>query len=142
MLSKQMATKYAHDLYELAQDKNFLNEAQFLLQLVEKHREAALPAILREYVELAKENKSNLLMADVTTALPLTASQEQALAEKLAAMTCRTIKIRQHVDSSILGGIVVRVGDKLLDGSVLHQLSVLQAELLKTPLVKVGVTAE
>jgi len=142
MLSKHMATKYAHDLYELAQDKNFLNEANFLLQLVEKHREAALPAILREYVELAKEDKRNLLMADVTTALPLTAGQEQALAEKLAAMTGRTIKIRQHVDSSILGGIVVRVGDKLLDGSVSHQLSVLQADLLKTPLMKVGVTAE
>ncbi len=142
MLSKQMATRYAHDLYELAQDKNFLIEANFLLQLAEKHRDASLPAILREYVELAKEDKRNLLMADVTTALPLTEGQEQALAEKLAAMTGRTIKIRQHVDSSILGGIVVRVGDKLLDGSVSNQLAVLQADLLKTPLMKVGVTAE
>jgi F-type H+-transporting ATPase subunit delta len=142
MLSKHMATRYAHDLYELAQDRNFLNEANFLLQLAEKHRDASLPAILREYVELAKEDKRNLLMADVTTALPLTEIQEQALAEKLAAMTGRTIKIRQHVDSSILGGIVVRVGDKLLDGSVSHQLAVLQADLLKTPLMKVGVTAE
>ena len=135
-----MATKYAQDLYELASDKNLLAEANFLLQLAEKHRDADLPAILREYVELAKENKSNLIMADVTTALPLTAGQEQALAEKLAAMTGKTIKIRQHVDSEILGGIVVRVGDKLLDGSLSHQLSVLQADLLKTPLVKVGVT--
>ena len=140
MLSKHMATKYAHDLNELASDKNLLAEANFLLQLAEKHRDADLPAILREYVELAKENKSNLIMADVTTALPLTAGQEQALAEKLAAMTGKTIKIRQHVDSEILGGIVVRVGDKLLDGSLSHQLSVLQADLLKTPLVKVGVT--
>ena len=140
MLSKHMATKYAHDLYELASDKNLLAEANFLLQLAEKHRDADLPAILREYVELAKENKSNLIMADVTTALPLTAGQEQALADKLAAMTGKTIKIRQHVDSEILGGIVVRVGDKLLDGSLSHQLSVLQADLLKTPLVKVGVT--
>ena len=140
MLSKPMATKLAHDLYELAGDKNFLAEAKFLLELAEKHREGALPAILREYVELAKEDKRNLLMADVTTALPLTASQEQALAEKLAAMTGKTIKIRQHVDSESLGGIVVRVGDKLLDGSLSHQLSVLQADLLKTPLKKVGVT--
>ena len=140
MLSKHMATKYAQDLYELASDKNLLAEANFLLQLAEKHRDADLPAILREYVELAKENKSNLIMADVTTALPLTAGQEQALAEKLAAMTGKTIKIRQHVDSEILGGIVVRVGDKLLDGSLSHQLSALQADLLKTPLKKVGVT--
>lgn len=140
MLSKQMATQYAHDLYELANDKTLLAEAKFLLQLAEKHREADLPAILREYVELAKEDKRNLMMADVTTALPLTDSQEQALAEKLAAMTGKTIKIRQHVDSGILGGIVVRVGDKLLDGSLSHQLSVLQAGLLKTPLMKVGVT--
>ncbi|NMC32272.1 MAG: ATP synthase F1 subunit delta [Veillonellaceae bacterium] len=140
MLSKPMATKLAHDLYELAGDKNFLAEAKFLLELAEKHREGALPAILREYVELAQEDKRNLMMADVTTALPLTVSQEQALAEKLAAMTGRTIKIRQHVDSGILGGIVVRVGDKLLDGSLSHQLSVLQADLLKTPLKKVGVT--
>lgn len=140
MLSKQTATKLAYDLYELAGDKNFLAEAKFLLELAEKHREGALPAILREYVELAQEDKRNLMMADVTTAMPLTASQEQALAEKLAAMTGRTIKIRQHVDSGILGGIVVRVGDKLLDGSLSHQLSVLQADLLKTPLKKVGVT--
>ena len=140
MLSKQTATKLAHDLYELAGDKNFLAEAKFLLELAEKHREGALPAILREYVELAQEDKRNLMMADVTTAMPLSASQEQALAEKLAAMTGRTIKIRQHVDSGILGGIVVRVGDKLLDGSLSHQLSVLQADLLKTPLKKVGVT--
>lgn len=142
MLSKHMATKYAQDLYEMATDKNFLAEATFLLQLAEKHREADLPAILREYVELAKEDKRNLMMADVTTALPLTADQEQALADKLAAMTGKTIKIRQHVDSKILGGIVVRVGDKLLDGSLSHQLSVLQADMLKTPLMKVGVTAE
>ena len=140
MLSKHMATKYAHDLFEMASEKDLLDEANFLLQLVEKHREAALPAILREYVELAKEKKSNLIMADVTTALPLSESQEQALAAKLAAMTGKTIKIRQHVDSEILGGIVVRVGDKLLDGSLSHQLSVLQADLLKTPLKKVGVT--
>jgi len=140
MLSKHMATKYAQDLYEMATDKNFLAEANFLLQLAEKHREADLPAVLREYVELAKEDKRNLMMADVTTALPLTAGQEQALADKLAAMTGKTIKIRQHVDSGILGGIVVRVGDKLLDGSLSHQLSVLQTDLLKTPLVKVGVT--
>ena len=140
MLSKPMATKLAHDLYELAGDKNFLAEAKFLLELAEKHREGALPAILREYVELAQEDKRNLLMADVTTAMPLIPGQEQALAEKLAAMTGRTIKIRQHVDSGILGGIVVRVGDKLLDGSLSHQLSVLQADLLKTPLKKVGVT--
>ena len=140
MLSKHMATKYAHDLFEMASEKDLLDEANFLLQLVEKHREAALPAILREYVELAKEKKSNLIMADVTTALPLSESQEQALAAKLAAMTGKTIKIRQHVDSEILGGIVVRVGDKLLDGSLSHQLSALQADLLKTPLKKVGVT--
>ena len=69
MLSKPMATKLAHDLYELAGDKNFLAEAKFLLELAEKHREGALPAILREYVELAKEDKRNLLMADVTTAM-------------------------------------------------------------------------
>ena len=46
MLSKPMATKLAHDLYELAGDKNFLAEAKFLLELAEKHREGALPAIL------------------------------------------------------------------------------------------------
>ena len=140
MLSKHMATKYAHELFELSSDKNFLAEANFLLKLAEKHRDASLPAILREYVDLAKEHKSNLILADVTTALPLTAEQEQALTEKLAAMTGRSVKVRQHIDSSILGGIVVRVGDKLLDGSALHQLSVLQADLLKIPLKKAGVT--
>lgn len=140
MLSKHMAMKYAHNLFEMNEDGDFLEEAKFLLTLAEQHREAALPAILHEYIELAKEKKRNLILADVTTALPLTAAQEQALADKLAALTGKTVKIRQNVDASILGGIVVRVGDKLIDGSVSRQLCVLQAELMKVPLMKVGGT--
>lgn len=111
----------------------------FLLLLVDKHREAALPAILREYTSLANEIR-NIVIADVTTALPLAAKQEQALAAKLSAITGKTVRVQQHVDTRLLGGVVVKIGDKLIDGSVARQLTMLKAALTKIPLTKIGVT--
>lgn len=118
-----------------------LNETvkNFLFLLIDKHREAALPAILHEYVLQANE-KRNIVVAEVTTALQLSAAQEQALADKLSTVTGKTVKINQHVDTSIMGGVIVKVGDKLIDGSVARQLCMLQAALTKIPLIKIGVT--
>ena len=109
----------------------------FLLLLVDKRREAALPAILREYTTLANAAR-NIVVAAVTTVLPLSADQEQALSAKLSDITGKKVQIKQQVDARIIGGVVVKIGDKLIDGSVAHQLCMLQAALTKIPLTKIG----
>jgi F-type H+-transporting ATPase subunit delta len=111
----------------------------FLLLLVDKRRESALPAIIGAYTNLANEAR-NIAEADVITAMPLSQEQQVALAAKLSAVTKKNIVLKTRIDGRILGGIVVKIGDKLIDGSVARQLETMKAALLKTEVTKIGVT--
>ena len=102
----------------------------FLMLLVDKRRETALPAITKEYVRLANE-KRNIAEAEVTTAMPLTAEQESALKAKLSAVTGKNIILKPQVDQDIVGGVIVRIGNKLIDGSVTGRVQALRTALLK-----------
>lgn len=102
----------------------------FLMLLVDKRRETALPAITREYVRLANE-KRNIAEAEVITAVPLTEEQQKALQAKLSAVTCKNIVLKPQIDQSIIGGVVVKIGGKLIDGSVTGRVQALRTALLK-----------
>lgn len=111
----------------------------FLLLLVDKRRETALPAIIKEYRALANEAR-NIAEAEVTTAMPLAEGEKTALAAKLSAATGKNVILKTHVDERIVGGVVVKIGSKLIDGSVVRQLEALKAALLKSEVSKIGVT--
>lgn len=111
----------------------------FLLLLIDKRRETALLPIIREYRVLANQAR-NILEAEVTTAMPLDAAEQQGLVAKLSAVTGKNVVVKTNVDRCLLGGVVVKIGDKLIDGSVVRQLKALQAALLKTEVTKIGVT--
>ncbi|HWR44368.1 F0F1 ATP synthase subunit delta [Sporomusa sp.] len=101
----------------------------FLLLLIDKRREPALPAIIREYIRLANEAR-NIAEAEVYTAKELSAEQLAALAAKLSQVTGKNIVLKTTIDQELLGGVVVKIGDKLIDGSVARQLKALKAALL------------
>lgn len=101
----------------------------FLLLLIDKRREPALPAIIREYIRLANEAR-NIAEAEVFTAKELSAAQLEALAAKLSQVTGKNIVLKTTVDQELLGGVVVKIGDKLIDGSVARQLKALKAALV------------
>jgi F-type H+-transporting ATPase subunit delta len=61
-------------------------------------------------------------VARVTAAVPLTEAQEQRLTEVLGRIYGRSIGLQVTVDPSVLGGLVVRVGDEVIDGSIAHRL--------------------
>jgi F-type H+-transporting ATPase subunit delta len=111
----------------------------FLLLLIDKRRETALSAIIKEYRQLANQAR-NIAEAEVTTAIPLGDGQRQTLSAKLSAVTGKNVVLRTRVDEDILGGVIVKIGDKLIDGSVLRQLQSLKDALLKTEVKKIGVT--
>ena len=67
--------------------------------------------------------------AEVVTAVPLSDQDKLALEERLGAITGKTIVIEPEVDRSLLGGIVARIGGKLLDGSTRRRLDALKREL-------------
>ncbi|MFD2368439.1 F0F1 ATP synthase subunit delta [Brevibacillus sp. GCM10020057] len=89
----------------------------FLSLLIEKGREAALADIYRSFVKLANDARG-IAEATVTSAKPLTDEEQAELAEKFGQTLNKKLRLTAVVDPSILGGIVIKIGDRLYDGSL------------------------
>ncbi len=101
-----------------------LNEKRknFLHLLTENKRISALPAIAALFKEYeAMDNQETEI--EVTTAIPLDQPYRQKLSDKLSQMLKHQVSLRCEVDGNILGGAIVRAGDKVIDGSVRGQLT-------------------
>src|SRR5690606_26845445 len=96
--------------------------------LIHRQRFDQIPNILEALEEMVL-NARGIAIADVTTAVPLTDQERQAVSARLANIVGSQIEMREHVDQAIIGGIVARVGDQLIDGSVRTQLRDLRAAL-------------
>ena len=101
----------------------------FLLLLVEKDRLRQLDAIWTHYERMANE-ELHRIVAQVSTAFELDAQQCQAVAHKIAAATQKEVVLEAAVDPTILGGLVVRVNNVIVDGSVRGQLARMHKALI------------
>ncbi len=101
----------------------------FALLLLERDRLSELPGVLEFYHKLVLEDRG-IVIAEVTTAIELTPDEQRAVEERLSQILGKTILMRPRVDPSIIGGIVARVGDDLLDGSVATQLTQLKRQMI------------
>ena len=88
---------------------------------VTRPRGRSLETALEEFSELAAQRRSRLV-AQVRVAAPLEAAQEQRLGASLARMYGREVQLQVDVDPRVLGGVEVRVGDEVLDGTVQRRL--------------------
>ena len=88
-------------------------------------RARELPAIIRRLVEMSAA-EANKEVAEVRSAVELTADQRQRLAKALEEATGRQVEVKVVVDASVLGGIVTQVGDTVIDGSVRSRLDQLK----------------
>jgi len=104
----------------------------FLHLVVTKDRYGEIDAILDFFVNKVKEQK-RIGIAYVTTAISLNETQKKEIEEKLLATTS-FVKMEMHyrVDEDLIGGMVIRIGDRVVDSSVKTKLFELQRELLKT----------
>ena len=100
----------------------------FLMLLVDKKRIGVFNEIYDILTSL-KNKEQGILIADVTTAFNLTKKQQDALIKKLTTLTKRKIQIRPHKDASIIGGIILKIGDKRIDGSAAGRLRALQTAM-------------
>jgi len=71
-------------------------------------------------------------IAEITTAIPLDDDYKLVLAQRLTEMFGKPVALKTNVDESILGGIIIRVGDKLIDGSISSKLAALRKDLSGT----------
>ncbi|URZ15030.1 F0F1 ATP synthase subunit delta [Clostridium felsineum] len=108
-------------------DEKLLN---FLLLLIEKKRIHDAEGILSQLNIISLE-KHNKVIADVKTVIPLTEGEKTTLTSKLSAKYNKTVILKEIIDKSIIGGVYVRVGDDVIDGTVKFKLDSMKKLMLK-----------
>ncbi|HLI68255.1 MAG TPA: ATP synthase F1 subunit delta [Ktedonobacteraceae bacterium] len=99
------------------------------LLVVQRELVDLMPNIAAELQQMVFDYK-NQATAEVTTAVPLDEQQEELVKRALERRTGKAILLQTRVDPTILGGVVARVGDRVIDGSVRQRLEVLKRQLL------------
>lgn len=102
--------------------------ANFVHLLMDKGRLGELVDIAEKYNQLADEEKG-VVQATVTTAKPLNAKEIEAIGQSLNKFAGRRVEISVTEDPGIIGGVVARLGDLTIDGSVRTQLNKLAEKL-------------
>lgn len=101
---------------------------RFLELLVEKHRMPVLFRIRSEYESLV-EAAERRLRVEITSAVELDPAMAENVAEQIGAHTGRRIELSRHVDPEIIGGLILRVGNSILDASVRTRLERLRRQV-------------
>lgn len=99
------------------------------LLIVQRELVDVMPNIATEFEKLVLDYR-NQAIAEVTTAAQLDDAQKAIVKKALEHKTGKSIIMQTRVDPSILGGVVARVGDEIIDGSVRNRLHILQQQLL------------
>jgi F-type H+-transporting ATPase subunit delta len=99
--------------------------------LISRGRLRVLSDIVTEYQRLADAHRG-VEHAEVTTAIPIDREDERKVRQRLVDITGREIVLREHVNPAIMGGMVVKIGDSLLDGSTRNKLEALRRDLTES----------
>jgi F-type H+-transporting ATPase subunit delta len=99
-----------------------------VLLMVRRGRPRAIAPMIEHFRTLVRRHRG-IALAEVRTALPLEDAQRTAVVERLHELTGDTIEINELVDEALIGGITVRIGDRLYDASVRNRLERLRARL-------------
>jgi F-type H+-transporting ATPase subunit delta len=102
----------------------------FLELLIEKHRMPVLFRVRATY-DAMWEEENKLLPVSITSAVELDNAIVKQLGERIEEQTDRKVELSSHVDPDILGGIVVQVGNSVLDASVRNRLEQLRKQVVK-----------
>ncbi len=101
--------------------------------LIDRGRERVLLVSVEELAAMGNEHRGAAI-AEVVSAAPLDEAARAALVARLAEMTKKKITLQEQVDASLLGGIRVKIGSMLLDGSVRRRLSTMRDDLMRAAL--------
>ena len=116
-------------LFEALGDSVPRHFLRFLQTLIRKRRQMLIPDIAQEYEALLDAHE-NRLHANVTVAREATAVDEARIAEQLSRVLGKKVIPHMNVNPAIIGGVVVRIGDTVMDGSVRRRLANLKGKML------------
>jgi len=115
-------------LEELLEDKVSPHTLGLLTFIVNQGRGRQLPQILEELSSLAAAAR-NSVVAEVRTAVPLDDSQREELARVLSEATGKQVQVKTIIDPSVIGGVVAKVGDTVIDGTIRHRVEQLREQV-------------
>ena len=137
--SRELQTFFFSPYFSTEEKKQGLDKAlegeddvvrNFLAVLIENHRMPALFRIRRELDAMWRE-VNKLLPVQVTSAVELDESVTRQIGEEIGRQTGRKVELSTHVDPDVLGGIVLRVGNSILDASIRTRLDRLRKQVAR-----------
>jgi len=123
---KEQKVKFVQDNFKGQFSTLFIN---FLHLLIEKGRQNIIDEIVGEFGK-RYDRYQNKVRASAITAIPMPEAEMQALSELLSKRFQANFEIENRVDPDILGGVVLQIDGKVLDGSIRNQLRRLRAQML------------
>jgi F-type H+-transporting ATPase subunit delta len=96
--------------------------------LIDRHRARLISDIVELFEEEARLQRG-LVLADVTTAEAIDGVSQEIVKRQLRQFAGRDVELRLHTDPALIGGVIARIGDQVIDGSVANQLRRLRARL-------------
>ncbi|MDU2196808.1 MAG: F0F1 ATP synthase subunit delta [Peptostreptococcaceae bacterium] len=125
VISKKEKISLIDNIFE---DKININIKNFLKILIEQDRISFISDISDSYKELLNE-KNNILEGFVISAIPMKKEEIKELEEKLSEKYNKNVTLENKVDKSILGGVLVRLGNEEIDGTVKTRLDKMKEQL-------------
>lgn len=105
------------------------NMRNFLMLLVDRRRILLLEGICQQYLALLRQLNQTVL-AEVISAVELNEAQQQAVRDKVIAMTnARSVELDAKIDRDLIGGVIIKVGSQVVDASIRGQLRRLSLRL-------------
>ncbi len=117
-------------LREIFGGKVSSDSLEFLFFVVKKGRDEVMFDILKRFMEL-RDDKMNIVKVLITSAFELNEKQKSEIKSKLTGYLQKDVRMQYKVNPTLIGGFTVRVGDTVLDASVVHQLELLRNKFLK-----------
>ncbi len=126
---KVSAMQCAQIMIAIAKESFSKEFGNFILQLAQNNRLVILPVITELFADAHAEYLQKIAV-DVISAMTLTTDQQQRLQQALSKRLQRTVDITYQIDTDLMGGMVVRAGDWVMDGSAKSQLEKLNQQLI------------
>lgn len=130
-LGREVKKQVLRDLFAATIHPLSLN---FLMLSVDKNREQYLSAVYHWLLELV-DRAENTQEVEVRSAIALSEGERQALIQSLRELTGKGIRLKVSVDPDLIAGVLVKVGDRVYDGSVAGRLRGLKSRLRSLPLL-------
>lgn len=124
----QTAEQKATSLIDVCSDELSKEAGNFVRNMASNNRLALLPQVSALF-DIFKANQEKSVDVELTTAFELSSEQEQKLAQALQTKLERSVNLQSSVDKSLLGGVLVRAGDTVIDGSIRGRLAKLAETL-------------